>query len=52
MAHDQSQKLALVNMVNKLYGPQLADKTFTHFRKTLAARYLIMKKLHTLLTVY
>jgi hypothetical protein len=45
MAHDQLQKLALVNMVNKLFGPQLAGKTFTYFGKTLTTRYLIHEEI-------
>lgn len=45
MAHVQSQMLALVNVVNKLYGPQLAVKTFTYFGKTLTTRYLIHEEI-------
>jgi hypothetical protein len=45
MAHIQSQMLPLVNMVNKLYGPQLAVRTFMYFRKTLTTRYLIHEEI-------
>jgi len=45
MAHVQSQMLPLVSMVNKLYGPQLAVKTFAYFGKTLTTRYLIREEI-------
>ena len=45
MAHVHSQMLALVNVVNKLYGPQLAVKTFTYFGKTPTTRYLIREEI-------
>jgi hypothetical protein len=45
MAHVQSQMLPLVNVVNKLYGQQLAVKTFTYFGKTLTTRYLIHEEI-------
>ena len=45
MAHVQSQMLALVIVVNKHKGPQLAVKTITYFRKTLTTQYLIHEEI-------